>query len=96
MYNDYIEKYNNGGSMDRKKLEARIVKLEKLVGHRHIKNEGKGREAALRVSELDGTLLSYMMDLDTYAKGELSSKLNDAYAALTDLVDAIDNQIDSY
>ena len=77
-----------------KKLEVRIARLEKLVNHKRIKNEGRGREAALRVSELGNTLLSYMTDLDTYAEGEISNKLNKAYTALIDLVDAIDNQVD--
>lgn len=76
------------------KLEARIARLEKLANYKRVKNEGRGREAALRVSELGGALLSYMMDLDTYAKGELSNKLNEAYATLTDLVNFIDNQLD--
>ena len=76
-----------------KKLEARIARSEKLISGKRVKNEGSGRETALRVSELGGTLLSYMMDLDTYAKGEISSKLNEAYAALTDLVNFIDNQV---
>lgn len=83
--------------MDRKKLEARIKRLEKLLNNRKcVKNEGRGREAAIRVSEFGGTLLSYMMDFDTYAEGELSDKLNNAYEALSDLVDAIDSQVDLY
>ena len=78
-----------------KKLEQRIARLEKLLDYKRIKNEGRGREAALRVSEFGGTLLSYMMDLDTYANGELSKKLNETYTALTDLVNFIDGQLDS-
>lgn len=77
-----------------KKLEARIARLERLASRKRVKNEGRGREAALRVSEFGGTLLSYMMDLDTYANGELSSKLNEAYSALADLVNFIDSQLD--
>lgn len=91
--NYYIEKYNRGNNMD-KKLEARVARLERLASRKRVKNEGRGREAALRVSEFGGTLLSYMMDLDTYATGELSSKLNEAYSALTDLVNFIDSQLD--
>ena len=79
-----------------KKLEARIARLEKLISCKCVKNEGRGREAALRISELGGTLLSYMMDFNTYAEGELSNKLNNAYEALSDLVDAIDSQVGSY
>ena len=37
-----------------------------------------------------------MMDFDTYAEGEISNKLNNAYEALSDLVDAIDSQVCSY
>ena len=37
--NDYIEKYNKGGNIDRKKLEARIARLEKVIKNEQYNDE---------------------------------------------------------
>lgn len=70
-------------------------RLEKLTSRKCIKNEGAGFDAARRVSQLGSTLLSYMMDFGTYVEGSLADKLDSAYDALIDLVNAIDDQVDS-
>ena len=49
----------------------------------------------MRVIQLGSTLLSYMMDFGTYVEGSLADKLDSAYEALIDLVNAIDDPVDS-
>lgn len=71
-----------------KKLEARVKRLERLL-----KNESKAEESMLRVSQLGGTLLSYMLDLNTYVDGVLADKLTVAYDAVNDLINMIDNEL---
>ena len=71
-----------------KKLEARVKRLEKLL-----KNESKAEEAMLRVSQCGGTLLSYMLDLNTYVDGVLADKLATAYDVVNNLISMIDNEL---